>query len=129
MGEFANIELQERWPIVWVRYLDIPTDEEIEALLERYRHYFTHHRGYGISLISNPGARQTAAQNRRTGEWMKENRAHYEGRLRAMAFVSESSIMRFGLSMIFLIQPLTVPYTVVSNEADAESFLTKALAA
>ena len=54
---------------------------------------------------------------------MKSRRAHYEGRLKGMAFVSTSAMMRFGLSMIFLIQPLTVPYVVVASEVEAEAFL------
>ena len=116
-----SIQIEERWPIVWVRYHAVPTDEEVEHVLSAYERYMRTRADYGIAIVTN--LRHRAAQARRMGQWMKENHTHYEGRLKAMAFVSTSALLRFGLSTVFLIQPLTVPYAVVSTEAEAAEFL------
>lgn len=119
----ATIQIEDRETIVYIRYLSTPSDRDFAALLGAYEELYSTRDAYGIALATMPSARQTTAQNRRTGEWMKSRRAHYEGRLKGMAFVSTSAMMRFGLSMIFLIQPLTVPYVVVASEVEAEAFL------
>lgn len=118
-----NIAVDATGPIVRVRYLATPDDDEVETLLVMYEELASSRECYGIALATTPSARQTTAQNRRTGEWMKHNHARYEGRLRGMAFVSTSAMMRFSLSVIFLVQPLTVPYVVVANDDDADAFL------
>lgn len=118
-----SILIEERWPLVWVHVVSKPTDEEVEFLLSEYERFIATQANYGIAINTAPGVRQTHAQNRRTGDWMKQNRAAYEGRLRCLAFVSTSPMMRFALSMVFLIQPLTVPYSVVASEDEAEAFL------
>ncbi len=118
-----NIAVDATGPIVRVRYLATPDDDEVETLLVIYEDLASSRECYGIALATTPSARQTTAQNRRTGEWMKHNHARYEGRLRGMAFVSTSAMMRFSLSVIFLVQPLTVPYVVVANDDDADAFL------
>jgi hypothetical protein len=118
------IVIEERWPIAWIRYRATPTDLDVEELLGRYEGFYRNNpKPYAIAIATAPGARQTAAQNKRTGLWMKEHREHYEGRLRAMAFVSNSAVMRFALSSIFLLQPLTVPYRVVGTDDEADAFL------
>lgn len=124
-----SITLDEsRWPLVIVRIVGTPTDEELDAFLAESTHRLRRNE-IQVSIIDVSKAdRSPPTQRRKQAEWMRVHDDLLRRRSAGMAYVITNPMVRGVLTAIMWLQPLPVEHTVVGTLEEAERWAIAQLA-
>lgn len=116
-----SITLDEsRWPLVIVRIVGTPTDDELDAFLAEST-VRLQRKEIQVSIIDVSRAdRAPATQRRKQADWMRDHENLLRRRSAGMAYVITNPMVRGVLTAIMWLQPLPVEHTVVSTLEEAE---------
>lgn len=117
----ASIVFEEHLrPLVVVRFVGGPSDEEFEAYLSRFDAMMADEQVYAIMFVTAPDAPMTRARHaRRQAQWMAANVRNIRRHVVSIAFVLQSPLMRGVLRAVLAMQPVAVEYAVFRSEDDA----------
>ena len=116
-----SITLDEsRWPLVIVRIVGTPTDDELDAFLAEST-VRLQRKEIQVSIIDVSRAdRAPATQRRKQADWMRDHESLLRRRSAGMAYVITNPMVRGVLTAIMWLQPLPVEHTVVATLEEAE---------
>lgn len=108
---------------------DGPVDlDEFDGYLRQLEQWMAAGVAYGLIYDTRTAAIPSRSIRVRKGEWLKVNRARLEELATPIAFVIENAAMRFVLSSIFVLGPMTRAYSVVSTVEQAHAYIEETLA-
>ena len=116
---------QSRAPLYVVTFEGTATDAEFDKYLATMTLVVERQRKYGMIMDAMRSERPTSRQRKLQSEWLKDQDANLRAYSAGTAFVIGSALVRGGLTAIFWLQPPSVPTTVVSTLAEAESWVTQ----
>ena len=106
------------WPLVLVDFRGRQTAADVEYYIGRQEEALARQEHFATLTMMSSYSRDKGLA-KRIGYWLKERRDEIRRRSVGGAMVATSPAFRFLLSTVFLIQPLPVPYTVVTKYEDA----------
>lgn len=116
MSKSIHME-RERWPVLVVRMVGQPTDDEFAAYLDAYEGLMGEHDRYGIVYVTMPNAPMTKSRHARMqAKWIAAHEDEIRRRCVGVGFVLPSPIMRGVLRAILAMQSMPVPYRVFDDE-------------
>jgi hypothetical protein len=108
-------------PVVFTKFDGEQTLEELDAYFGKMDAVFARRQPYYSVTWLKKYARSTE-QTKRTAAWFKERDAAIRDLCIATAIISTSAAFRFALSAVFLIKPITGPYTVCATFDETLTF-------
>ncbi|HZH78016.1 MAG TPA: hypothetical protein VEY88_18455 [Archangium sp.] len=111
MEPVASITFDDSlWPLLVVKFVGAPTNQQQEAYLSQLRDYLRHGERY-VSILDTRLLRMMSSEQRvRQAEFIKEN----EGLLRqvtlGMAAIVTSPLIRLAASVFLHLKPMPTPY-------------------
>ncbi len=120
----GNITVRDDdWPIVKVRY-GVFTDEEHRAHLGLFLDMFAIHDGnFGAILDVRESPPLNSVQRKRVVEFWEDNQATLGGRLDAIAYVADKTVMRGVITALNWFIDYPCPSTVQRTPAEAEAWM------
>lgn len=108
---------RDRWPVLVVRMVGQPTDDEFAAYLDDYETIMSEHDRYGIVYVTMPDAPMTTSRHARMqAKWIAAHEEEIRQRCARVGFVLPSPLMRGVLRAILAMQSMPVPYRVFDDE-------------
>lgn len=115
-----GIEIEERyWPLLVVRFVGTPTDQQFQAYLERMTQLVGNGRKRVLLLDGRRAGRAPPSQRRMQAEWMQANKEQIRAVNLLMLIVINSAIVRGVLTAILWFQDIPGNYKVVSSLDEA----------
>jgi hypothetical protein len=108
--------------LVFSRFDGEQTLAELDRYIGRYNDVLKAGKPYiGINWMKRHTRNRELA--RRMGQWMKDTDAVTKELVCGAAIITTSTTFRFLLSSVFLIKPMSCPYTVCASLSEADRFL------
>ncbi len=108
--------------IVFSRFDGEQTASDLERYIDKYNAVLAAGKPYiGINWMKRYSRDRDLA--RRMGQWMKDTDAVTKELVCGAAIITASGAFRFLLSSVFLIKPMSCPYTVCASLEEAARFL------
>jgi hypothetical protein len=108
--------------VVFSRFDGEQTLADLERYIGRYNEVHKAGKPYvGINWMRRYSRDRELA--RRMGQWMKDTDAVTRELVCGAALITTSTTFRFLLSSVFLIKPMSCPYTVCASLVEADRFL------
>lgn len=118
-----SIDIDTSLPgIVFSRFDGEQTVADLERYIDLYNEVLKADKPYiGINWMKRYSRDRDLA--RRMGRWMKDTDAVTKRLVCGAAIITTSTTFRFMLSSVFLIKPMSCPYTVCASLEEADRFL------
>ncbi len=125
----GTIEIDDsRWPLMWVRFMGAPTDEEFQGYLDTYDTILLRGQRYVILLSTDPDMPMTKPRHAKMqAAWLKERAPELTRLCMGCAFSLPAPVARGVLRAILGIQRLPMPYEVFRDDASAIAWCEEAL--
>ena len=114
---------ESRWPLVILTFDGVPTDAEFEAYLAQTLLLYARKQRHAYVVDTRKGGLLPRGQRQRQGEWLKEHKDLLALYSAGTAIVMTSSVLRFVLATIYLIQPPFVPTEIFATIEQATSWV------
>jgi hypothetical protein len=115
------------WPIVLTIFNGQQTEAEVDAYIAQMDAIYDRHEPFiGASFMLR--YRSDLKQLRRIAEWTRKRADVVERHCQALVIVAPSAAFRFIFSSFLMIQPVSMPYTIVADTDAAADWLERELA-
>lgn len=120
--------LRREMPLAWVDFLASPTDEDFDAYITFLDEVLALRTPHVTVVRFAPGSgRLSAAQVRRSSQWIKDNAEVIPQCCSGLAMVFESAALRFMLTSFLLMTKIPTAYKVCANDDEALRWATEVL--
>ena len=118
----------EGWPLVYCAHSGLYASlDEVDVFLAGLEELYARKQPFVILNDLSQGGKRDNEQLSRIGAWMKAHRDEIARYNKGTCFVSQSTLFRFVMSSLFLVQPLPNPYSVCASLDEAYLWIKKRL--
>lgn len=126
MADYAVVST-ERAPIVSVRVIDGPTDENYRRHLEELAAAFRAQDRFGMVFDTGDLAKFPARYREMLNRWIEETQPEFEGRWICAAFVIRNRLIRGVLTAVYWLNAPYYDHKVVGSPEEAWRWVTEQL--
>jgi hypothetical protein len=119
----------ERWPLVVVVFDGTPTQRDFDAFLGATLGILHRKQKHAYIVDARKGTMLPREMRQQQGEWLKTHKALIQSYSLGSAVVLKSSVLRFVLATIYLIQPPVSPTENFTTIEEATAWIQKILKA
>lgn len=125
-----EIQIRENgWPVLYVEVLGVPTDVAFAQFLRNYKTYLDRPEQYAVVFDARKAGNTPPSQRKAMAQWIEANRERFSQRVKGVAFVIDTLLVRMMLRGILMLQPMPSPHTVVEKPEEATAWCRERLAA
>ncbi|CAN5298581.1 hypothetical protein BH09MYX1_BH09MYX1_05970 [soil metagenome] len=118
---------RSKWPVVIVRFVGTPSDEEFARYLAIYDELLAEKQRYGLVFDALAADVPTARRRAMQAKWIRDHSVQLAEYCLAGAFVIGSPLIRGALTAIFWIQPMPFPHVVCGKVEEGERWVRQCL--
>lgn len=125
MASSSHIHFDDSlWPLLIIRYVGTPTNQEFAESLERRTRYLERGERHALLFdLSQTSGMGPSEQRHMQVAWMKKHDARSRELVVGAAFVAHSPMVRLLLSLILHLQPIGSPYIAAMHMSEAVAWM------